>query len=48
MNGVTIVPLCANILHHTNAMFGIISIRLLPGFYTRANAKSNKDLGDKN
>ena len=33
---------------HINAMFGIISIRLWSGIYTRANTGSYKELEDKN
>ena len=29
-------------------MFGLVSVRFWPGFYTRANAESYKDLGDDN
>ena len=37
-----------NSLHHTTAMFGMISIHSLPGLYARANTESYKDLGPKN
>ena len=37
----------ANRLHHTSAMFGMISVRFWPGLYTRANIESYKDLGIK-
>ena len=31
-----------------DAMFGMISIRLWPGIFTRANTESYKELGGKN
>ena len=37
-----------NSLRHTSKMFGMISIWLWPGLYTRTNTESYKDLGDKN
>ena len=38
-----------NSLYHTNAMFGMISIRFgLYGLYANAKTESYKDLGDKN
>ena len=37
-----------NSLHHTNALFCMISIRFLSGLYTRADTESKKDKGDKN
>ena len=37
-----------NSLHHTNAMFEMISIQFWSGLYMMPNTESYKDLGDKN
>ena len=39
--------MCKNSLHHTNAIFGMISIRFLSGLYTKANTESYKGIADK-
>ena len=50
INKVIIFLICAKQLHHTNAMFGMISIVLAHALYvyTRANTESYNDLRDKN